>query len=179
MPVKKGLFLLIISTIFLGFSLSGGTISASAATEKMVGPIAHHAWTAPLYRVRRAHWSPRRAWWWHVSHEGAPGEINQFRSGNSDFNNPIRSIGHGISNTGNSGHNRGRNEDNDTNDGNQILTPSHLGRFRRVNQYNYGNSNYNNPVLHIGYDQINNGNSGTNDGLNQDNSSNGGNQIVG
>ena len=174
--MKKGFCLVILSLLLACLGLAGTALPASAASEHAASSAIKLEQT---HKWRRGSWYHNRDWW-HFSHGGAaPREINQFREGNSNFNNPIHSVGHGIGNTGNSGHNRGRNEDNDGSDGNQIITPSRLIGYRRVNQYYHGNSNFNNPISHLGYDQANNGNSGTNDGLNQDNSSNGGNQIIG
>ena len=178
--MKKSLCLVILSSSIICQCLAGTALPAFAASQRMARSTTRVEQVIPIHQWERGSWYPGRAWRQHISHGAFPfPEINQFHVGNSNYNNAIHSVGHGIGNTGNSGHNRGHNEDNDASDGNQIITPSHLRGFRRVNQYYYGNSNYNNPIYHQGYDQANNGNSGTNGGLNQDNSSNGGNQIIG
>lgn len=178
--MKNGLCLLILSLLLACSCLMENTLPAFAASRHAAIVATRIEQVVPTYKWKTRTRYHSRSWWWHVSHGGSPApEINQFHEGNSGFNNPIYSVGHDIGNTGNSGHNRGHNEDNDTNSGNQLMATSHLRGFHRVNQYYYGNSNYNNPIHHWGYNQANDGNSGVNDGLNQDNNTNSGNQIIG
>ena len=177
--VKKRLCLAILSLLLACICLSGTTLPVFAAPERVAISAAQAVRTTPMHKWRGGSGYHSRGWWWRFFHRGSNSqEINQFHQGNSGFNNPIYSVGHDIGDTGNSGHNRGRNQDNDSNGGNQLVTTNRLRGHRRVNQYYYGSSNYNNPVYHRGYNQANNGNSGLNDGLNQDDSSNGGNQII-
>lgn len=174
--MRRGFYPVMLSIVLACLCLASSVPPVFAASAHVSASALRGSSAAPVHRWRRAHWqrnSPGRWGFWHLS------ELNQYRHGNSDFNSPKYSVGHNIGNSGNSGHNRGWNQDNDSSGGNQLIAGNRLAHFRRINQYYYGNSDFNNPAYHRGYNQENNGNSGLNDGINQDNSSNDGNQIIG
>lgn len=179
--VRKGFYLLLLSVLLACLCLAGTAVPAFAASAQ-VAISAHQASSAvPVHRWKRGNRYPGRAGWRRFPHGGyGSQELNQSHWGDTNYNNPVYTIGgHGQGDSGNDGHNRGHNQDNSINGGNQLVTVQRLRGYHRINQCYYGNSNYNNGVVHRGgYDQGNTGNAGTNDGLNQDNSANGGNQIV-
>lgn len=85
--------------------------------------------------------------------------------------------GHDQGNSGNHGVNSGYTEDDSSNDTNQILIRSPFDH-RRINQ-SFQNCSTDSSNLHyFGARQGNSGNNGYNAGVNEDNSSNIGNQIV-
>lgn len=179
--VRKGLCLLILSVLLACLWLASTAVPVFAAPAHVAIPVHQVSRAHPLQRWQRGGRYPGRIGWWRFPHRSyGSQELNQTYRGNSNFNNPIYTVGgHGQGDSGNAGHNRGHNQDNSSNGGNQLVTLHRLRGYHRINQCYYGNSNYNNSVVHRGgYDQGNTGNAGTNDGLNQDNSSNSGNQIL-
>jgi hypothetical protein len=173
--VKKGFCLATLSLLFACFCLSYTALPAFAAPAHVTISAIQVTRTAS---ARRWH---SRTWWPHFYHRGSKGlEINQYHQGDTNHDIPTTTYGgHDQGNTGNNGHNRGHNQDDSLNGGNQLIVTSRLRGYRRVNQYYSGDSNYRNSFVHWGgYDQGNTGNSGSNEGLNQDDSSNGGNQII-
>lgn len=179
--MRKGLFLVILSVTLACLGLSGTALPAFAAPARLTASVNLESGATPVHKWRRGSHSPGLAGRRRFYHRGfGSHELNQSHWGNSNYNNPVYTVGgHGQGNAGNAGHNRGHNQDNSLNGGNQLVALHRLRGYRRINQDYYGNSNYNNSAVHRGgYNQGNTGNSGTNDGLNQDNDSNGGNQII-
>jgi hypothetical protein len=179
--VRKVFCIALVSLLLACQCLLGTALPAFAAPARVTISSYRIALTTPAYRGRRRGWHPKRAWW-HFHHRGFAGlEINQYHRGNSGYGIPtITYGGHGQGNSGNGGYNRGHNQDDSGNGGNQLIISPRLSGYRRINQYSVGNSNYHNSFTHWGgYNQGNTGNSGHNIGLNQDNSLNSGNQIIG
>lgn len=106
---------------------------------------------------------------------------NQAHSGNSFFGNQAISVGHAQDNTGNIGVNRGINQDDSANAGNQVSGQHKVIKTQINNQalHQSGNgaSGSGNSATFIGAFQGNSGNSGLNFGNNQDNAGNFGNQV--
>jgi len=186
--VKKGLCAVLLSLLLAGFYAFISALpvyAASTQTHTQRHPI---AWVRSNVRVHHtaAHWyrhAPRH-WRVHASFAGNGNsglEINQYHRVNTNHDTPtITYGGHGQGNSGKTGYNRSRSQDNSANGGNQITASSSLSHYRRFNQYAVGDSNYRNSYIHYGgYNQGNTGNSGQNEGLSQDNSANGGNQLLG
>lgn len=174
--MRKGLCLASLSLLLVYLCLIGTALPAFAAPAHMATSVVQTALTTPAHR-----WHGR-AWWRHFHHRGSAGlEINQHYWGDTNHDIPTTTYGgHGQGNSGNGGYNRGHNMDDSANGGNQFIALPRLSRHWRVNQYYVGDSNYRNSFAHWGgYQQGNTGNSGHNEGLNQDNSLNGGNQILG
>ncbi|HXR65841.1 MAG TPA: hypothetical protein VN729_07955 [Ktedonobacteraceae bacterium] len=178
--MRKGFCIAIMSLLLAGQCLLGTALPAFAAPARVTTSAFQSVLTTSIYRGRGWHHSPAR--WWHFHHWGSAGlEINQYHQGDSDHDIPVVTYGgHGQEDSGNTSDNRGHNQDNSSNGGNQLIVSPRLSEYRRINQYSVGHSNYRNSFTHWGgYDQHNSGNSGHNIGLNQDNSENGGNQIIG
>jgi hypothetical protein len=178
--VRKGLCIAIVSVLLAGQCLLGTALPAFAAPARVTTSAFQSVVTTQTYRGRRWHHSPARLW--HFHHRRLTGlEINQYHRGDSSHGIPIVTYGgYGQEDSGNDSYNRGHNQDNSSNGGNQLIVSPRLSEYRRINQYSVGNSNYHNSFTHWGgYNQHNSGNSGHNSGLNQDNSENGGNQIIG
>lgn len=179
--MSKSLCRVFLSLLLACLGLVSAVLPADAAPVAVKTSVISHLSTRDVQR-----WKGRRGWqtrfWRGRRSHGGPGipEINQYFHGNTDYNHFYYIVGvNRQANSGNVGVNRGHNQDNSVNGGNQMLLSGRL-RYRRVNQYYYGNSHFNRRSIRIGgYDQVNSGNDGWNRGVNQDNSSNGGNQIVG
>ncbi len=177
--MKKSVCLTLLSFLLACFCLSWTSLPVLAAPAHTTIASRQTTHTTPVSRRKGRVWHPGYPRWGGLPpYDPGFEEINQYHIGDTNFNNPANPVGHGQGNSGNHGHNRGRNQDNSSNGGNQMVLLNHSRGNRRVNQYSYGRSNYNNPRHSHGYDQGNSGNDGRNDGLNQDNSSNGGNQIL-
>ncbi|HEY0754431.1 MAG TPA: hypothetical protein VGD98_10745 [Ktedonobacteraceae bacterium] len=180
--MKKGLCRAFFCLALACGCLLASALPAFAASERSASSVQRARLTTSVHKVKKRNWYLSHQAWRRYAYEGdSRQEINQFRQGNSNHDNPTFTRGgHGQGNSGNYGYNRGHSQDNSLNGGNQIINTSRLKGYRRINQYSFGNSNYRNSITHYGgYDQGNTGNSGSNKGLNQDNSSNSGNQIVG
>lgn len=173
--MKKWFFVLIFGTLLVCLHLPGIALPVYAAPARVMTPARQAAPAVVQRRENRAH-SPA---WWHFP-RGYPSiqEINQVHRGDGNYHIFLNPVGHDQNNTGNHGHNRGHNQDNSVNSGNQLSQLQRLGGYRRINQYFYGNSDYDNKIISNGYNQSNTGNNGLNDGFNQDNSVNNGNQII-
>ena len=105
---------------------------------------------------------------------------NQGFQGISNSGNNALLIGHNEGNTGNAGLNRGFNQDDSVDSGNQVVGQRKAIGVQANNQLITGHggaSNSGNTATSIGFDQGNSGNSGVNLGNNQDNAGNLGNQV--
>ncbi len=174
--MRKGLYFLISGLLLAGFYLACTAPPAYADVLHTTASATRARIATPRYRWHHP------VWRWRIHHYGFIGpEINQYHWGDSNHDIPTTTYGgHDQGNTGNNGYNRGHSQDNSANGGNQLSASPHLYGYRRINQYTVGNSNYRNSFVHWGgYDLGNTGNSGHNDGFSQDNSANGGNQILG
>lgn len=180
--MSKGLYRAIFSLLLACCCLAGAALPAYAASARVKISRSGVVATTSAHR-----WKGKRVFqhqsWGQRLHRGGPGlsEINQYYHGNTDYNHFYYVVGtRHQGNSGNVGYNRGRNQDNSLNGGNQtVLSGRHVG-YRRVNQYYYGDSHFGRHATRLwGYDEVNSGNDGTNRGMNQDNSSNGGNQLIG
>lgn len=181
--MNKGLYRALFSLLLACFCLAEAALPAYAAPARVKFVTTRAQVTTSVHRRRGTRaLRPYSSRGWHPYHSGAgSSEINQYFHGNTDFNHFKYVVGTSREeNSGNVGYNRGHNQDNSTNGGNQMLLSGRPIRYRRVNQYYYGNSHFNRRGYRFnGYDEINSGNDGTNRGVNQDNSTNGGNQIIG
>lgn len=86
--------------------------------------------------------------------------------------------GNNLSNSGNRGHNSKFNQDNSGNEGNQMINQGIMGKNQGHSQYYRNCTNIEIHLYYQGNNQGNSGNSGYNDGFNQDDSGNAGNQMV-
>jgi len=106
---------------------------------------------------------------------------NQGFQGITHSGNSALLIGHNEGNSGNPGLNRGFNQDDSVDGGNQVAGQRKAIGVQANNQLITGHggsgSNSGNSSTNIGFDQGNSGNSGINLGNNQDNAGNFGNQV--
>jgi hypothetical protein len=106
---------------------------------------------------------------------------SQSYHGTSNFGNHAIVIGNRQGNTGNAGVNRGFNQDDSLNTGNQVVSQHKPIKTQVNNQFFHQSENSasgsGNSSTMIGAFQGNSGNSGLNFGNNQDNAGNSGNQV--
>lgn len=176
--MKKRFLTFIFSTLLACLCLTGTALPVYAAPTRVTTPVPRTMLAAAARPERKEGRAHGPAWWHFPRRDPSIQEINQLHVGNGNYNNLTNPAGHDQGNTGNHGHNRGHSQDNSLNSGNQLAQLRRLGGYRRINQYTYGNNNYNNRIISRGYNQSNSGNNGLNDGFNQDDSVNSGNQII-
>lgn len=113
--------------------------------------------------------------------QGGVQQNNQGFQGVTHSGNNALLIGHDEGNSGNPGVNRGFNQDDSVDGGNQVAGQRKAIGVQANNQlitgHGGGASNSGNSSTSIGFDQGNSGNSGVNLGNNQDNAGNFGNQV--
>lgn len=168
--MRKYLSFIIASLLGVLLLLPGMAMSASAASALVALPTTQrNVTTTNKSKV----WHPARHGYY-----GAPQVNNQYFRGNGNTGNHVSAVGNNLNNTGNPGWNRRYIQDNTLNAGNQLANTHSRSGYQINNQHYVGNGNVGNTFFFKGNNQGNSANTGVNDGVVQDNNSNGGNQIL-
>jgi|GEM_PF-3544670 len=168
--MKKYLGFIIASLLGVLLLLPGMAMPAFAASAQAAIPaMQRNVATTNGSKV----WHPVRHGYY-----GAPQINNQYFHGNGNTGNHISAVGNNLNNTGNPGWNRRYIQDNTINAGNQLANTHPQSGYQINNQHYVGNGNVGNTFFFKGSNQGNSSNPGVNDGVIQDNNSNGGNQIL-
>ena len=168
--MKKRVCSVLLSQLLTLLLALGNASPALAATKQEAHPRATASQNALSYARSRWHRPGHLFLGTHIDNQHDQDTL--INSGNKTYR------GSRQGNSGNSRYNGGFNQDNSSNLGNQIIHRRGLRERRRNNQFLRSSSFNSSNLYYQGHDQGNSGNSGYNHGYNQDDSSNGGNQII-